>query len=173
MKKKWIYIAAAVAALLMIASQASGYRGYNMPGKPHGYCPQMSGHWAETLDLTDAQKDQIRAMNQSFIDENGQLREQLYARHQEMRQLWSETDPDQEKIIAKQREIDEIKNRLRDNATQHRMKMRTEVLTGEQREKLSQMMKDRNMMRDYRGGGAPRGKPGRGGARPGPGGMGW
>lgn len=171
MKKKWALIVTAAMALLMIASQATAFRGYGSPGNTRGCCPQMSGYWASELDLTEPQKDQIRAMNETFTNENNELKEQIYAKHQELRQLWAEPEPDQNRIIAKQQEINQLKNDLRDKTTLHRMKVRNEVLTYEQREKLSGMMQDRDLMRGYRDGNAPRGKPGRGGGRPG--GMGW
>ena len=163
MKRKSIVALAIVAALLAFASiAAAGYGAYGKPGTPRGYCPQMSGYWGSELNLTESQQDRIREMNEAFSRETNDLRETLYSRQQELRQLWAEPEPDKDRILQKQDEIHEIRAALRDNITHHRMQMRNEVLTGEQREALSRMMREGRFSRHPRGE-APMDRPGRSG----------
>lgn len=179
MKRKSIYALAVVAALLVFASiAAAGYGAYGKPGSPRGYCPQMSGYWGSELNLTESQQQRMREMNETFSQENNHLRETLYSRHQELRQLWAQPDPDKNLILQKQDEIHEIRAALRDNITHHRMQMRNELLTSEQREALSRMMREGRFSGDYRYG-APMGRtmdrpgrPGRSGYGERPGRMG-
>ncbi len=48
-----------------------------------------------------------------------------------MQTLWAQTNPDQEKILAKQKEINALMAQLQEKATKHRLEMR-QVLTPEQ-----------------------------------------
>ena len=167
MKKNWITILVSAAALLLLTSQvAAGYDGYGRTGTPRADCPQMSGYWASALDLTETQVDKLRIMRQDFITQNSALREELFSRQQEMRQLWAGSDVDRERIRDKQAEINELKARLSNEAIDHRLRIRNEVLTGEQQEKLTQMMQNREFRKGHRGDWS--GKRGRSGGR-----MGW
>ncbi len=150
MGKKRLVVLSSVLAVLLMASHAWGFAGYRSPASPKGYCPQMSDQWSTMLSLTEDQKERIREMNTAFGRENNELREQLYSRHQELRQLWAETSPDENRIFALNDEIAEIKARLRSNITHHRLQMRNEVLTHEQREKLSEYMQAQSYRRGFR-----------------------
>lgn len=173
MKKKWIITLMTAMALVLFTSQvAAGFDGYGRTGSPRADCPQMTGHWASELGLTETQMDKLRLMRQDFIAENNAVREQLFSRQQEMRQLWAENNVDREKIHAKQNEINKLKNRLYGKTIDYRLRMRNEVLTDEQRENLTQMMQDRSVRRGFQDG-RPAGRrvPGRSKDRQGR--MGW
>lgn len=150
MKAKWIFMATATVIFAMTASQAMSFTGSGKPGGHRSYCPQMSGYWETELNLSENQKETIRKMNEDFTTRTNDLREELYSRYQELRQLWAETDPDEARILDKYRKIEDLRSAFREEITRYRMDMRNEVLTPEQREKLSEMIQDRRRTKEYR-----------------------
>lgn len=150
MKAKWIFMTAAAVIVSMTVSQAISFTGSGKPGGHRSYCPQMSGYWETELNLSETQKETIRSMNADVTRRTNDLREELYSRYQELRQLWAETDPDEARILDKYREIEDLRSAFRKEITRHRMDMRNEVLTPEQREKLSEMIQDRRRTKEYR-----------------------
>jgi Spy/CpxP family protein refolding chaperone len=81
--------------------------------------------------LTADQSAQIKALRDSFLKETGPLQKELYAKGQELRNLWSSTNPDQAAIIAKQKEISDLRSQLQEKATNLGLEIR-KVLTPEQ-----------------------------------------
>jgi Spy/CpxP family protein refolding chaperone len=103
------------------------------PGYGMGYGPR--GSWGPALNLTAEQNQKIQALNESFFKETLPLRNEMQTKHLELRTLWAQTEPDQEKILAKQKEIDALKTQLQEKATKNRLEMR-KVLTPEQQAQL-------------------------------------
>jgi Spy/CpxP family protein refolding chaperone len=119
----------AVAASLAMAGPRGPGRGM---GPNSGMCPMvMSG-----LDLTAEQTQQLQAMRETWLKEASPLQNELFSKRTEMRLLWSEANPNREKITAKQQEIFELQRRLQENATQHKLDVRG-ILTPEQQAKFS------------------------------------
>ncbi len=119
------------AIILVLASPAWSF------GGPHG----MGGHWmnpnvASQLDLTEDQKAQLETMQEAFAAETGPLRDELFSKNAELRQLWNEASPDETMILARQQEIQELRNNLQEKGTRFELQCR-QILTPQQREKLS------------------------------------
>jgi Spy/CpxP family protein refolding chaperone len=103
------------------------------PGYGPGYGPK--GSWGPALNLTAEQNQKIQAMRESFFKETLPLRNEMQTKRLELRTLWAQTNPDQEKILAKQKEINALRAQLQEKRTQHQLEMR-KVLTPEQQAQL-------------------------------------
>jgi Spy/CpxP family protein refolding chaperone len=103
------------------------------PGAGPGYGPQ--GSWGPGLNLTAEQNQKIQAMRESFFKETLPLRNEMQTKQLELRTLWAQTNPDQDKILAKQKEINALRAQLQEKGTRHRLEMR-KVLTPEQQAQI-------------------------------------
>jgi Spy/CpxP family protein refolding chaperone len=112
-------------------------------------------HWASNLDLTEDQKAEIQTRQQAFAEEMSPLRDKLFSRRMELRELWSQASPDQARISAKQQEIRDLQSQIQEQATQFQLDCR-ELLTPEQKEKLGTSVAYQGGMR----GGHSRGRHG-------------
>jgi Spy/CpxP family protein refolding chaperone len=74
-------------------------------------------------------------MRESFFKETLPLRNDMQTKRLELRTLWVQTNPDQEKILAKQKEINALRAQLQEKSTKNRLEMR-KVLTPEQQAQL-------------------------------------
>jgi Spy/CpxP family protein refolding chaperone len=86
-------------------------------------------------NLTADQSAQIQALRDDFLKEIEPLQKELYAKGQELRNLWRSSNPDQAAIAAKQKEIFNLQSQLQEKATSLGLEIR-KVLTPEQ---LAQM----------------------------------
>jgi Spy/CpxP family protein refolding chaperone len=150
-----------IMAGVLVASNASAFRGG--PGMGPG-CGLGSGYgmgprWAASLDLTEDQQAQIQAKQEAFQTEVDPLRDKLFSKRMELRNLWAQASPDQSTISVKQTEIQALQNQLQAKATQLQLECR-ELLTPEQQEKLATTV-------GYRGGQGGRGYHGGQGGGPG------
>jgi Spy/CpxP family protein refolding chaperone len=98
-----------------------------------GYGPR--GSWWANLNLTPEQNQKLQAMRESFFKETLSLRNEMQTKQLELRTLWAQTNPDQDKILAKQKEINAVKAQLQEKGTRHRLEMR-KVLTPEQQAQI-------------------------------------
>jgi Spy/CpxP family protein refolding chaperone len=103
------------------------------PGYGPGYGPK--GSWGPALNLTAEQNQKIQAMRESFFKETLPLRNEMQTKQLELRTLWAQTNPDQDKILAKQKEINALRAQLQEKGTRHRLEMR-KVLTPEQQAQI-------------------------------------
>jgi Spy/CpxP family protein refolding chaperone len=111
----------------------AGYGPGYGPGSGMGYGPR--GSWGPALNLTAEQSQKIQAMREGFFKETLPLRNEMQIKKLELRTLWAQTNPDQDKILAKQREVNALRAQLQEKGTQHRLEMR-KVLTPEQQAQL-------------------------------------
>jgi len=63
------------------------------------------------------------------------LRNELTAKHAEFRNLWLQANPDQAAIKAKQQEMNDLRDKLQDSMTEHRLEV-GKILTPEQKAQL-------------------------------------
>ena len=70
------------------------------PGAGPGYGPQ--GSWGPGLNLTAEQNQKIQAMREGHFKETLPLRNEMQIKKLELSTLWAQTNPDQDKILAKQ-----------------------------------------------------------------------
>jgi Spy/CpxP family protein refolding chaperone len=105
------------------------------PGEGRGEChcrkPEL---WK--LNLSDEQKTKIEALiseNQKAIRS---LREKMFDKSVALRRLWSQANPDKNKITATQKEVRVLRDEMQDRVTAMRLEIR-KILTPEQNEKLA------------------------------------
>lgn len=103
------------------------------PGYGPGYGPGAG--FGPGLNLTPEQSQKMQAMRENFFKESLPLRNELQVKQLELRTLWAQANPDQEKILAKQKEVNALRAQLQEKATQHRLEMR-KVLTPEQQAQM-------------------------------------
>ena len=96
------------------------------PG-PRGYCLGFG----KGASLTEQQKTQFQELRQKFHDETATLREQIWAKRQELRTLWSDSKSDTDAILKKEKEVRDLKDQMRDKAVQMKLEARN-ILTPEQ-----------------------------------------
>ena len=104
-------------------------------GSMHG---EKSWGYGKRLNLTPEQKARFQELRRKFIRENAQLIGGLVAKRLELKSLWTDPKADSQAILAKERELRDLKNRMKDKVIQYRLEARSS-LTPEQIEKLGMM----------------------------------
>jgi len=135
------FLAASLGLILAMPAFAFGPRdgrgpgpGYENPDYPqtgYGY-----GRIWERLNLSEEQKAKIEALELAHLKEIRPIKEKIFDKSLELRRLWLETDPDRNKINAKQKEVRALRDQLEDKQTAFRLEI-NKVLTPEQKEKLA------------------------------------
>jgi Spy/CpxP family protein refolding chaperone len=164
--KKVMTIVAVIALAAVVASPAVAYRGMGggFDRGPGGYAMMDP---ARGLDLTAEQTAKINALREAHLKESKPLRDQIYAKSGDLRLLWLAKTPDQEKILALQKEVRNLRDQLTDKMTSYRLEAR-KVLTPEQLTKIQSYGLGRGMARGGAGMTRMGGGPGmRGGHNPG------
>ena len=100
-------------------------------GGPHSGGP---GLW-RSLNLTPEQSEKMRALRKSFFEQILPLRNELRSKRFELKALWVQTNPDEGKILDKQKEINALRAQIQEKATKNRLEMR-KILTPEQQAML-------------------------------------
>lgn len=117
---------------------------------------------ASGLNLTAEQTEKLQALRQNMQQETKPLRDKMFAKRGDLRLLWADKNPDQDKIVAAQKEMRSLRDQMQDKMTTYRLAA-LNVLTPEQKAKIQ----------SYRGRGFGKGfGPGAGGGRGGCGGGG-
>lgn len=91
-----------------------------------------------TLELSDKQAEQMRSLQADFHQEMKTQRAQLQDILFELRQMQFDRQPDMQKVQQKIQEANSLRAKMREQAVQHRDKMRS-VLTPEQQQKWNQI----------------------------------
>ena len=136
MKKAMVALGLVVVMLLGVSYVYAQERG-NPPehGRMHG--EKSWGH-GKGLNLTPEQKVKFRELRRKFIRETAQLRGELLTKKLELRLLWTDPKANSQAILAKERELRDLKNRMKDKVVQYKLEFR-KSLTPEQIEKLGMM----------------------------------
>jgi len=87
------------------------------------------------LNLSAEQTQKMEDLQESFLKGINQLRKELKVKQNELRTLWDERNPDQEKILAKQKEINALEAQLQEKARWYRLETQ-KSLTPQQRAQL-------------------------------------
>ena len=66
----------------------------------------------------------MKALRESFLKEKIPLRNELMLKRLELRGLWMQTNPDEAKILAKQKEINALRAQFGEKVTKNRLEMR-------------------------------------------------
>ena len=105
------------------------------PGAGYGPGSGPKGAWGAGLNLTAEQQQKMQALRESHFADTALLRDQMIAKQTELRALWAQPNPDSGAIIAKQGEINTLREQLQAKGIQNRLEMR-KVLTPEQQAQL-------------------------------------
>ena len=81
--------------------------------------------------LTEEQRTQLQELRQKLHDETAKLREQIWAKRQELRTLWSDSKSGADAIMKMEKELSELENQMREKAVQMKLEARN-ILTPEQ-----------------------------------------
>lgn len=101
----------------------------------------------KSLNLTNQQQAQLKAIRDQYEPQRQTLEEQLRTGHDKMRDLMTGNASDEE-IRAQHRQMQQLQSQMADQRLESMLAMR-KVLTPEQRSQLGQMMDDRrDQMRD-------------------------
>jgi Spy/CpxP family protein refolding chaperone len=90
------------------------------------------------LNLTPEQKAKFQELRRKFVEGNAQLIGALMAKRLELQSLWTDPKADPQAILAKEKELRDLQNQMRDKIVQYRLEAR-DSLTPEQIEKLGLM----------------------------------
>jgi zinc resistance-associated protein len=155
-----------VALIALVGSAVAAGPGFGMGGNVN--CPGGM-NW---LNLTPEQQTKLGELREKHWKDTVSLRNEMQTRRLELKTLWTAPNPDKNKILAKQKELNELRDKMQVRATDFRLDIRN-ALTPEQAAQLgtfgSGMGFHRGMGRMRMGGQGPCGGPGQG---PGPGGAG-
>jgi Spy/CpxP family protein refolding chaperone len=135
MKKMMIAVLVVALSFSAGAAMAQGWgrgAGYG-PGSGSGYGPR--GAWGSGLSLTPEQNQKLQALQESFLKKTLPLRNEMQVKQLDLRTLWSQSNPDQAKILAKQKEINTLRGQLQEMGIQNRLELRN-ILTPEQQAQL-------------------------------------
>ena len=124
--KKMTMILGALLLVAVASSSALAYRGGGLG---------TDGGMATRLNLTAEQTSQIKEMREAFVKELVPLQNKLYAKRNELKLLWLQKTPDQEKITAVNKEVRALRGEMEDKMTGQRLAV-TKILTPEQQAKL-------------------------------------
>lgn len=123
----------AVAVGLLLTSQAFAWGPGPGKGRGYGSCREAG---LERLNITDAQKAKIEALQDANDKATKPIREKVFDKSVELRRLWLQANPEKDKIIAAQRELRTLRDQMQEKMTVLRLEIR-KVLTPEQNEKLA------------------------------------
>jgi Spy/CpxP family protein refolding chaperone len=144
-KSKWMSMAAVIAmtASLAVAAPHEGQGGKHGRGR-HG---ELGARFAEKLNLTDAQKEQIRTMNQTFRDSNKEFFEQARDTHRQMRE--ARQAGDQARLESLKATAQSQRAQMKQLHTEQRQRVLA-LLTPEQRAQFEAMKAERQARRAER-----------------------
>ena len=101
-----------------------------------GYGPSWMGDWASRLNLSNEQMQKLTALHERFLKETISTRNDLALKQIELRTLWLQTNPEEGKILAKEKEINVLRAQIQEKATKYLLEGR-KVLTPEQQAKVT------------------------------------
>ncbi|MBU4074780.1 MAG: Spy/CpxP family protein refolding chaperone [Proteobacteria bacterium] len=118
-----------------IATSAFGFGWGRGPGVGYGPCARCDFQGPAGVDLTTDQKAKLDELHDAWFKDIKPLREKMFTRRDELRNLWLEKSPDQEKIAAAQKEMRAVRDQMQDKMTAYRLDA-LKILTPEQQEKI-------------------------------------
>lgn len=142
---KKLYVVIGLLALVALATtgfavgpgtdpgQAGGVQGGPGAGFHRGH-----GSWASDLNLTPEQQDKLSTLRKTHWEEVKPLRDQMFQKRKEMRDLYTNPAVDDATILAKQRELNVLQQQMQDRMVQFKLDQR-KVFTPEQLSKLKEM----------------------------------
>lgn len=120
--KIWMVGLALIAMTGLAIAAGPGY-GFGMRAN----CPAG----IDRLKLTTEQKTKLGELQEKFRKDTISLRNEMQIKRLEMQTLWTYPNPDKDKILAKQKELNGLRDKLQAKVTDFRFEIR-QVLTPEQ-----------------------------------------
>jgi Spy/CpxP family protein refolding chaperone len=87
------------------------------------------------LNLTADQNEKLGTLRETHLREVKPLRDQIFSKGGELRLLWLQRTPDQQKIVTVQKEVRTLRDQLADKQTVYRLEA-NKILTPEQQTKI-------------------------------------
>jgi Spy/CpxP family protein refolding chaperone len=130
-------------------------------GRGHGGagCSGPDTSILSRLNLTPGQTTKINALREANLRDTKPLKDRMYSKRGDLRLLWLQTNPDQNKITAAQKEIRTLRDQMQDKMTTFRLEV-LKVLTPEQQEKLKSFKLGHGFGHGMKGGPGMGGNPG-------------
>jgi zinc resistance-associated protein len=110
----------AMSGLAVAAGPGRGFGG-------QGNCPQGYGN----LNLTQEQQTKLNELREKHWKDTVTLRNEMQTKRLELQTLWTAPNPDKDKILAKQKELNDLRNKMQAKSTDMRLEAR-KILTPEQ-----------------------------------------
>ncbi|MFA5182314.1 MAG: periplasmic heavy metal sensor [Syntrophales bacterium] len=132
MKKLMIVLAVIAVAAIVASSPAEARRGGG-EGYPSGGYYDLAA--APGLNLTAEQTEKLGTLRETHLREVKPLRDLIYSKSGELWLLWLQRTPDQQKIVADQKEVRTLRDQLADKQTAYRLEA-NKLLTAEQLTKV-------------------------------------
>jgi Spy/CpxP family protein refolding chaperone len=135
MKKKVFTIALATLLVVGTISIAFSY-GYGRRGGNFGpslsYGTGIANLAPAELNLTKEQQEKLQSLRTDFEKEILSLRNEIQIKSLELRQLWLADELDEDAIVAKSKELSDLRNQMHEKNIRHHLNV-AKVLTKEQR----------------------------------------
>ncbi|MGD0276485.1 MAG: Spy/CpxP family protein refolding chaperone [Syntrophales bacterium] len=148
MKKISMTVLAVMLGFAMVAL-VFAYGPERSMGSGGGPCIYGGGFGNERgLNLTSEQHAKIDQLRIAHMKDVKPLVDQMFIKHGDLRQLWLEKEPNEGKIIALQKEIQGLRDKLQDKLTTYRFAV-LKLLTPEQKTKLASKWGGRHFGRDF------------------------
>jgi len=129
-------------------------------GGPYDGCDPAT---LSRLNLTAEQTTKINAFREAFLKDDKPLQDKMFSKRGDLKLLWLQQNPDQEKILAVQKEIRALRDQIQEKRDVYRLNVYN-VLTPQQKEKLKSYGPGRGFGHGMKGGsGFPGRGPGMGG----------
>jgi len=136
MKKLWLGTLVLVVSFPLVASGQGWGRGFGRgmgrgfgPGYGRGYGPGPMA--LASLDLTAAQKKKVEELRADYDRRISDLQSRLDILRSDMAELWSAERPDRKAILAKHREMDVVREQMREEGVDFRLAV-MDLLTTDQ-----------------------------------------
>ena len=113
-------------------------------GRGHGGSPGDEGDITtiSELELTDKQVSQIRALREAHLLDGKPFQDRLRVKRQELKALWLQSTPDQDRIIILKKKIGNLRDLMQDKMNDYRRAI-FEILTPEQQSKIETIGRQR------------------------------
>ena len=101
----------------------------------------------EELDLTSAQRSEIKDIREKYSSEDTSFKEEIKASRQKMQSLLA-SDASKSELRQQHQQMQNLRQKMGDRKFEAMLEMR-EVLTSEQRAKMAQLIKERSNSRGF------------------------
>jgi Spy/CpxP family protein refolding chaperone len=158
MKKRYVVVMIIAGILLSAGFVLVNVHAHEaMAGRGDGFCAGMGPgdglgfgmgegyhgkRLAAELNLSKEQQAKMTDLRKKFRDETKDLRNELLQKRAEMGKLYSDPKTDEGAIVAKQKEMDMVRQKLHDRMIQMKLEVRR-MLTPEQLKKIGELQADR------------------------------